>query len=73
VKGLFENLWKKGEPVRLLGVRFSHLVPATLQMNLFDNSLEQVQLYKAVDEIKNRFGTDALRKAQTLPDRKAPK
>jgi DNA polymerase-4 len=73
VKGLFEKLWKKGEPVRLLGVRFSHLVPATLQMNLFDNSLEQVQLYKAVDEIKNRFGTDALRKAQTLPDRKAPK
>jgi DNA polymerase-4 len=66
VKGLFEKLWKKGEKVRLLGVRFSHLVPMTLQMNLFDDALEKLELFKAVDDIKNKFGSALVQKATTL-------
>lgn len=66
VKDLFNRLYKKGEKVRLLGVRFSHLVPMTVQMNLFDDAVEKLELYKAVDEIKNQFGTEAIHKATSL-------
>jgi DNA polymerase-4 len=66
VKDLFGKLYKKGEKVRLLGVRFSHLVPMTVQMNLFDDAIEKLGLYKAVDQIKNQFGTDAVTKATAL-------
>jgi DNA polymerase IV len=70
VKDLFNKLYKKGQKVRLLGVRFSHLVPMTIQMNLFDDAVEKLELYKAVDDIKNQFGSDAVSKATGL--RKKP-
>jgi DNA polymerase IV len=70
VKDLFNKLYKKGEKLRLLGVRFSHLVPMTIQMNLFDDAVEKLELYKAVDNIKNQFGSDAVLKATSL--RKKP-
>ncbi|RYD97068.1 MAG: DNA polymerase IV [Sphingobacteriales bacterium] len=66
VKSNFNKLWKKGEKVRLLGVRFSHLIPMTLQMNLFDDALEQLELFKAVDAIKNKFGSALVQKAATV-------
>lgn len=67
VKALFGKSYRKGEKVRLLGVRFSQLVPMTLQMNLFDNSEEKLELFKAVDDIKKQFGNSVLKKAATLP------
>ena len=66
VKDLFRKYYKAGQKVRLLGVRFSQLVPFTLQMNLFDNSQEKLHLYQAIDQLKNRFGTTAVTKATTL-------
>lgn len=65
VKDLFTKLYRKGEPVRLLGVRFSQLIPFTMQMNLFNNNEEKLNLYKAVDNIKDRFGNKAVTKAAT--------
>jgi len=72
VKDLFDKLYRKGTPVRLLGVRFSHLIPFTMQMNLFNNNEEKLNLYKAVDNIKNRFGSKSIKKAATssLTERK---
>lgn len=66
VKDLFTKNWQKGRPVRLLGVRFSHLIPITMQMSLFDNQLEKLNLFKAVDEIKDRFGKKIVTKAVTI-------
>jgi DNA polymerase-4 len=66
VKDLFQKLYKKGEKVRLLGVRYSHLVPMTVQMNLFDDAIEKLELYKAVDQIKNQFGVDAVMKGTSV-------
>ncbi|MCU7547829.1 DNA polymerase IV [Chitinophagaceae bacterium LB-8] len=66
VKNLFGKLYRKGEKVRLLGVRFSQLVPMTLQMNLFDNAEEKLELFKAVDDIKKQFGNNLLKKAATI-------
>jgi DNA polymerase IV len=62
VKSLFNKLYRKGHKVRLLGVRFSHLIPFNIQINLFDQSEEKLQLYKAVDKIKNQFGYDVITK-----------
>lgn len=70
VKDLFGKLHKKGEKVRLLGVRFSHLIPMTLQMNLFDNAEEKLELFKAVDSIKNQFGRGAVTKAAAMKKKK---
>jgi DNA polymerase-4 len=65
VKDLFNKSYQSGRPVRLLGVRFSQMIPFTIQMSLFDNNLEKLNLYKAVDDIKGRFGSKAVIKAVT--------
>ncbi|WP_317041367.1 DNA polymerase IV [Cnuella takakiae] len=70
VKDLFGKLYRPGEKVRLLGVRFSHLIPMTLQMNLFDRSEEKLELYKTVDQLKNMFGSAMITKAGAM--RKKP-
>ncbi len=69
-RSLFNKLYEKGRPVRLLGVRFSQFIPFTVQMSLFDNQVEKLNLYKAVDDIKNQFGSNVMRKASALPPRK---
>ncbi|MFL5811712.1 MAG: DNA polymerase IV [Flavisolibacter sp.] len=69
-KDLFNKLYKKGEKIRLLGVRYSHLVPMTVQMNLFDDAVEKLELYKAVDQIKNQFGSDAVMKGTSVKKNK---
>lgn len=66
VKDLFGKLYRPGQKVRLLGVRFSHLIPMTVQMNLFDRSEEKLELYKTVDQLKNLFGADMITKAGAL-------
>src|SRR4051812_47717708 len=62
-KQLFNKLWRKGEPVRLLGVRLSELTDEAMQTNLFADVERKSELYRAIDEVKNRFGTDSLTKA----------
>ena len=64
VKSLFNKLYRKENKVRLLGVRFSHLIPLTMQMNLFEQSEEKLELYKTIDKIKSRFGYDVITKAE---------
>lgn len=63
VKHIFTKLYQQARPVRLLGVRFSQLIPFTMQMDLFEKAEEKMELYKTVDQIKNQFGKDAVMKA----------
>lgn len=72
VKDLFNKSYQKGRPVRLLGVRFSQLIPFTMQMSLFDDHLEKLNLYKAVDDIKDRFGSKSVTKAIVVPPNSKP-
>ena len=65
-KDIFNKSYQKNRPVRLLGVRFSQLIPFTMQMNLFNNSEGKLNLYKTVDDIKDRFGSKMVTKAVTL-------
>ncbi len=62
-KELFHKLWRKGEPVRLVGVRLSELTNEAVQTNLFSNAEKKTELYKAIDDVKNRFGKASLTKA----------
>lgn len=62
-KELFHKLWKKGEPVRLLGVRLSELTNEAVQTNLFSDAGKKTELYKAIDDVKNRFGKASITKA----------
>jgi DNA polymerase-4 len=64
-KDLFNKLHKKGQPIRLLGVRLSDLTNHAVQASLFDDATKKNELYKAIDEVKNKFGKGALKKART--------
>lgn len=66
VKELFDKLYQKRMLIRLIGVRFSHLVQGSYQYNLFEDSTEQLQLYQAMDKIRKRFGREAITRAVGL-------
>lgn len=63
VKQLFDRLYDRRLLVRLIGVRFSHLVPGNYQINLFDDTNESINLYQAIDQIKHRYGEKLLMRA----------
>ncbi|MFP5039584.1 DNA polymerase IV [Parasediminibacterium sp. JCM 36343] len=63
---LFHQLYRKGKPVRLLGVRLSELTNHALQGSLFDNPEKKLNLYKAIDDVKNKYGKTALQKARVV-------
>src|SRR6185312_1796528 len=62
-KELFHKLYRKGTPIRLMGVRLSELTSEAIQTNLFENTQRKTELYKAIDDVKERFGKDAVVKA----------
>jgi len=57
---LFEKLYQRRMSLRLIGVRFSGLVRGTYQINMFEDTVELMSLYQAMDKIKNRFGANAV-------------
>lgn len=63
VSELFEKLYQKRMLIRLIGIRFSHLVQGGHQYSLFEETLEQIQLYEAMDRIRKRYGKDAIHRA----------
>ena len=62
-KELFDKLYQRRMLIRLVGVRLSGLINGGPQMNLFEDSTEMANLYKAMDLIKNKFGTKAVSRA----------
>jgi DNA polymerase-4 len=65
VKDLFQKLYKKGMPIRLLGVRLSELTNDAVQTNLFSDAERKADLYKAIDGVKNRFGKISVKRASS--------
>ncbi len=53
---LFDKLYQRRLLVRLIGVRYSHLVSGGYQINLFEDTEEQLSLYRAMDKMRARFG-----------------
>lgn len=65
VLDLFRQLYNRRLLVRLIGVRFSHLVEGGHQINLFDDT-EIINLYQAMDHIRERYGDRAIMRASGM-------
>lgn len=65
VKELFHKLYKKGLPIRLLGVKLSELTNDAVQTNLFDDVERKKDLYRAIDDVKKRFGKLKLKRSSS--------
>jgi DNA polymerase-4 len=63
VKELFEKLYQRRMLIRLVGVRFSHLVGGAYQINMFDDSESMIKLYQAMDKLRKRYGDDKIQRA----------
>jgi DNA polymerase-4 len=66
VKQLFDKLYQKRMLIRMIGVKFSHLVQGNYQYNLFEDSAQQILLYQAMDKMRKRYGKDAIQRAVGL-------
>ena len=62
---LFTKLFDRRLLIRLIGVRFTHLVPGNYQIHLFEDTEEMIRLYQAIDSIKNSFGADLVMRARS--------
>ncbi|MBN1597809.1 MAG: DNA polymerase IV [Bacteroidales bacterium] len=66
---LFDQLYDRRVLVRLVGVRYSHLIGGSYQMDIFEDTAEMVKLYQAMDYVRNRFGQNAIRRVATMGTR----
>ncbi len=66
VFNLFNQLYSRRQLVRLIGVRFTQLIPGTYQINLFEDTQESIRLYQAIDRIKKQFGEEKLMRGAGL-------
>ena len=60
VLSLFEKLYNRRLLVRLVGVKFSHLVEGGHQINLFEDDTKYLSLSDAIDRMRERYGDRAV-------------
>lgn len=60
---VFDKLYDRRMLIRLLGIRFTRLVPGNYQIKLYEDTQEMINLYQSIDSIKRRFGEGALMRA----------
>ena len=63
---LFNKLYNRRILVRLVGVRFAGLADGHYQIDLFEDTTKTVNLYKAMDGIRDKYGDHLIRRATTL-------
>ena len=66
VTELFDKLYDRRMRLRMIGINFNGLVRGTYQINLFEDTLEMIALYQAMDKMKKRFGFNAVGRAGTV-------
>ncbi|WP_027138243.1 DNA polymerase IV [Gaetbulibacter saemankumensis] len=60
VLDLFHKLYNRRLLVRLIGVKFSHLVEGGHQINLFEDNEKRLHLSEAIDKMRERYGDRAV-------------
>lgn len=60
VLNLFKTLYSRRLLVRLIGVKFSHLVEGGHQVNLFEDDEKHLNLSTAIDNMRERYGDRAV-------------
>lgn len=69
---LLMEAWSRGKPVRLIGVGVSNLTLPMEQLQLWDTASERGRkLQAALDEVRDRFGRDAIQRAIEIEPRKS--
>jgi DNA polymerase-4 len=64
---LFEAAWPRGRPVRLIGVGVSNLEEPREQLTLWETSSKRgKRLQETLDELRERFGRDAVKRASEI-------
>ncbi len=63
---LLDRLYQRRMLIRLIGVRLSGLVRGVQQLNLFEDTSEMVHLYLALDKLRRRYGSDAVKRASGI-------
>lgn len=63
VKELFDRLYTRRMLIRLVGIRFSHLVGGAYQIDLFEDSEQMIKLYQAMDRMKKKYGDNTVQRA----------
>jgi DNA polymerase IV len=71
---LFDGLWENGRAVRLIGVGAAQLSEPVQQMSLWDTPTEKEhRLLTAMDELRQRYGKNAIRLGKQIqPGNKKP-
>ena len=69
IKALFDQLYDRRVRVRLIGIRYSHLVEGGCQMDLFDDTEKRAHLYQALDRIRTQYGDRSIVSATGLEAR----
>jgi len=65
-KNLFRKLYDRRLLIRLIGIRYSSLVDGGYQMDLLEDTEENVRLHQAMDHLRNRFGQDAVKRVVAM-------
>lgn len=73
VQEIFDALYQRRMLLRLVGVRLSGLVGGAQQINMFDHTPQMVKLYGAIDQMRKRFGKDAVQRAEGMEEKKIQK
>jgi DNA polymerase IV len=66
VLDLFEAVYEKRQLIRLIGIKFSGLVSGSYQIDLFEDTVEQMQLLKELDHIRKRWGSNVIGRASVM-------
>ncbi len=62
-KHLFGSLYSRRVRIRLVGVRLGDLAGGGHQIDLFNDNDKIIDLYQAMDAMKNRYGANAVRRS----------
>lgn len=63
---LFDRIFQRRMLIRLVGVRFSHLVGGVQQLNMFEDTPEMSSLYMAMDRLRLRYGRNSIGRAVSV-------
>jgi len=65
-KELLHKMFNEKRAVRLIGVRFSNLTHGQQQIDMFNDTEENINLYKALDAINKKYGNKTIHRAKTI-------
>lgn len=66
IEELFEHLYNRRILIRLIGIKYTDLTGGHYQINLFEDSEKMLNLYNAMDRIRNKYGDHAVVRVSTI-------